>query len=84
MPTRFAITAAGAALLLAQPAFAHHPSGVGSTGGAGPINTISASPLDKGEIAASIAFEWIKFDPLMCTCTAYRPSSRRPFPLATA
>jgi Putative MetA-pathway of phenol degradation len=64
MPTRFAITAAGAALLLAQPAFAHHPSGVGSTGGAGPINTISASPLDKGEIAASIAFEWIKFDPL--------------------
>ena len=64
MPTKFVITAAGAALLLAQPAFAHHPSGVGSTGGAGPINTISASPLDKGETAASIAFEWIKFDPL--------------------
>jgi hypothetical protein len=64
MPTKFIITAAGAALLLAQPAFAHHPSGVGSTGGAGPINTISASPLDKGETAASIAFEWIKFDPL--------------------
>jgi hypothetical protein len=56
--------AGGAALLLAQPAFAHHPSGVGSTGGAGPINTISASPLDKGETAASITFEWIKFDPL--------------------
>src|SRR5215510_6901181 len=56
--------AAGAAVLLAQPAFAHHPSGVGSTGGAGPINTISASPLDKGETAAAIAFEWIKFDPL--------------------
>ena len=64
MPTKFVITAAGAALLLAQPAFAHHPAGVGSTGGAGPINTISASPLDKGETAASIAFEWIKFDPL--------------------
>jgi Putative MetA-pathway of phenol degradation len=64
MPTKFVITAAGAALLLAQPAFAHHPSGVGSTGGAGPINTISASPLDQGETAASIAFEWIKFDPL--------------------
>ena len=52
MPTKFVI-AAGAALLLAQPAFAHHPSGVGSTGGAGPINTISASPLDMGETAAS-------------------------------
>jgi hypothetical protein len=64
MPTKFVITAAGTALLLAQPAFAHHPSGVGSTGGAGPINTISASPLDKGETAAGIAFEWIKFDPL--------------------
>ena len=64
MPTKFVITAAGAALLLAQPAFAHHPSGVGSTGGAGPINTIAASPLDKGEWAASIAFEWIKLNPL--------------------
>ena len=30
----------------------------------GPINTISASPLDKRETAASIAFEWIKLDPL--------------------
>ena len=64
MRTRFFILAAGAALLLAQPAFAHHPSGVGSTGGAGPINTISASPLEQGEVAASIAFEWIKIDPL--------------------
>jgi len=64
MPIRSIVIAAGAAVLLSQPAFAHHPSGVGSTGGAGPINTISASPLDKGESAASIAFEWIKFDPL--------------------
>ena len=64
MRTQFVITAVGAGLLLAHPALAHHPSGVGSTGGAGPINTISASPLDKGETAASIAFEWIKFDPL--------------------
>jgi Putative MetA-pathway of phenol degradation len=64
MQLKFVITAVGAALLLAQPALAHHPSGVGSTGGAGPINTISASPLDKREIAAGIAFEWIKFDPL--------------------
>ena len=57
MLTRFVKMAGGATLLLAQPAFAHHPSGVGSTGGAGPINTISSSPLDKGETAASIAFE---------------------------
>jgi hypothetical protein len=64
MPTKLVIAAVGTALLLAHPALAHHPSGVGSTGGAGPINTISASPLDKGETAASIAFEWIKFNPL--------------------
>jgi Putative MetA-pathway of phenol degradation len=62
MSTRLVTTAAVA--LFATSALAHHPTGVGSTGGAGPINTISASPLDKGETAASIAFEWIKFDPL--------------------
>ena len=35
MRTQFVLTAVGAGLLLANPAFAHHPSGVGSTGGAG-------------------------------------------------
>jgi hypothetical protein len=54
MPIKFLVTAAGAAMLLAQPAFAHHPSGVSSTGGAGPINTISATTLDQGQSSASI------------------------------
>ena len=41
-----------AALVLASPAYAHHPSGVSSTGGAGPIATITGSTLDQGQSAA--------------------------------
>ena len=44
-------------------AFAHHPTGV-STGGAGPLYTIAATPLDKGQSSGSITFEMIKFNPL--------------------
>lgn len=51
-------------MLLATSALAHHPTGVAATGGAGPINTISASTLDKGQSSASIMFEIIKLDPL--------------------
>ena len=51
-------------MLLATAALAHHPTGVAATGGAGPINTISASTLDKGQSSASIMFEIIKLDPL--------------------
>ena len=45
-----------AAFVLAPPAFAHHPSGVSSTGGAGPIATISASTLEAGHSAAAVFF----------------------------
>ena len=55
--------AALTALVLASPAFAHHPSGVSSTGGAGPIATISASTLDEGYSAAAVFFEMVKIDP---------------------
>ncbi len=48
MPTRLALAAAGGVLLIAQPAFAHHPSAISGAGGAGPLNTISATTLDKG------------------------------------
>jgi hypothetical protein len=55
--------AALAALVLAPPAFAHHPSGATSTGGAGPISTISASTLEEGGSAAAVFFEIVKIDP---------------------
>ncbi|HJU31286.1 MAG TPA: transporter, partial [Hyphomicrobiaceae bacterium] len=48
---------------IATPAFAHHPSGVSSTGGAGPIATISASTLEQGASAAGIFFEMVKISP---------------------
>ena len=51
-----------AALILASPAFAHHPSGVGSTGGAGPIATIPATTLEEGHSAAAIFFEMVKIN----------------------
>jgi hypothetical protein len=53
-----------AALLLAPPAFAHHPSGAGSSGGAGPIATITATTLEEGHSAAAVFFEMVKINPL--------------------
>jgi hypothetical protein len=61
MPTRLALAAAGVALLFAQPAFAHHPTAVSGTGGAGPINTISATTLDQGQSAFGAVYEFIHF-----------------------
>jgi hypothetical protein len=55
--------AAALALLSSAPAYAHHPSGVSSTGGAGAINTISATTLDQGQGAAAIFFEIVKMNP---------------------
>lgn len=54
-------TSFGAAALLTAPAFAHHPTAVSGSGGAGPIYTISASTLDKGQSAASVVFEYTRF-----------------------
>ena len=59
---KYASCAGLAALILAPPAFAHHPSGVGSSGGAGPIATISASTLEQGHSTAAIFFEMVKID----------------------
>jgi len=55
--------AALAALVLAPSALAHHPSGVSSTGGAGPIATVSASTLEAGQGTAGIFFEMVKIGP---------------------
>ncbi len=58
------ILAAATACAAAAPAFAHHPGGVGNTGGSGPINTISASTLRAGQGAAAVMFEIIRLKPL--------------------
>ena len=60
MHRKSTILAALTAVVLAPPAFAHHPSGVSSTGGAGPIATISASTLEAGHSAIALTFELIK------------------------
>ncbi len=60
MLTRFAIVGAGA-LVFAEPGLAHHPTTVSGTGGAGPINTISATTLDKGQSAFGAVYEFIHF-----------------------
>src|SRR5262245_54000679 len=59
-----ALGAGVTALFLVTPAFAHHPSGAGSTGGAGPIVTIPATTLEQGHSSAAVVFEYIGLDPL--------------------
>ena len=61
---RNAVACAFLALVLATFAFAHHPSGAGSSGGAGPIVTIPGTTLEQGQSAAAIVFEFQKFNPL--------------------
>jgi hypothetical protein len=62
---RKCIRCAAAAALIgsALPAFAHHPSGVSSTGGAGPIATISATTLEQGHSSVGVFFEMVKINP---------------------
>jgi hypothetical protein len=61
MSRRNAIYSGLFALLLATPAFAHHPGGASNTGGAGPINTIAASTLEAGHGAVAFLYEYMKF-----------------------
>jgi hypothetical protein len=59
---KLSLAGAGACLaLLASPASAHHPAAVSGSGGAGPINTISATTLGQGQSAASVTYEYINF-----------------------
>jgi Putative MetA-pathway of phenol degradation len=62
MSRKMALSAGAMALLLSSPVLAHHPSGATSTGGAGPIGTISATTLDQGQGAAALFFEMVKID----------------------
>jgi hypothetical protein len=62
VPGRTGLAALCLAYLPASPAHAHHPSGVSSAGGAGPIATISATTLEQGHSAAAVFFEMVKID----------------------
>src|SRR5262245_31398287 len=64
MLRNIAFSAGMTALLLATPAFAHHPSGAGSAGGAGPIVTIPGTTLEKGQSSAAVVFEYIGLNAL--------------------
>lgn len=58
------LAAAASTCALATTAFAHHPGGPGNSGGAGPINTISASTIPAGISVVSIVYDRINLDPL--------------------
>ncbi len=51
-------------VLAATAAEAHHPGGPGNTGGAGPINTISATTLKQGAFAAGIVVDTMNLERL--------------------
>jgi hypothetical protein len=60
MTCKVALSAGAVALLVTMPAAAHHPGGVGNTGTAGPIHTLSATTLDAGQGAVAFYYEYIK------------------------
>jgi hypothetical protein len=55
-------TTALALALSCGAASAHHPGSTANSGGAGPINTLSATTLEQGRFAASVTYEMIKID----------------------
>ena len=65
---KFAISGAkfGAAftVIFASPVLAHHAGGAGNTGGAGPINTISASTLEAGHGVAGVVVDYTRLNTL--------------------
>jgi hypothetical protein len=60
----FALSAAVAAVGAGSQSEAHHAGGVGNAQGAGPINTISASTLERGHSVAGITVDYTSFDTL--------------------
>jgi hypothetical protein len=51
-------------LVFAPPAFAHHPGAPGNSGATGPINTLSATTPEQGDISVGLSFETTSFDAL--------------------
>jgi hypothetical protein len=60
MTNRVVLSAGALAVLIATPALAHHPGGVGNAGTAGPIITFSASTLEAGHGSIAFLYEYIK------------------------
>lgn len=54
-----ALPVSAAFFAVSSAAWAHHPVGAGNTAGAGPINTISAATLDKGQTVVGVTFEYL-------------------------
>src|SRR5215216_6701564 len=54
------LSASVLALLVATPALAHHPGGVGGIETSGAIATIPATPLEQGHGAIAFFYEYIK------------------------
>lgn len=59
-----ATRALGALALFTQPVLAHHAGGIGNTGGAGPILTISASTLEQGHAVAGVVIDYTSLNTL--------------------
>jgi len=53
-----------ASLLFATPAFAHHPGAPGNANTTGAINTLSATPAEKGGFSVGFVYESTTFDAL--------------------
>jgi hypothetical protein len=66
-PIRRAVPCALFLLIAASPAIAHHPGGGGNAGGAGPINTMSASTLEAGHGVAGITIAYTRLNTLSNT-----------------
>jgi hypothetical protein len=64
MTRRLAISTSILALMAASPAVAHHPGGVGNTGGSGPIITIPATTIEQGHAAIAAMYEYSRFGEL--------------------
>jgi hypothetical protein len=64
MRRTIALSAGAIALLISTPAFAHHPSGAGGAGEAGPVITIPAETLEQGHVSVAVVYEYLKFKAL--------------------
>jgi hypothetical protein len=67
------LASAGAAMT----GHAHHPGGAGSTGGAGPINTISAVTLGEGQTTVGFLFEYTVLNTMSDATLAYDASKHQ-------
>lgn len=61
---RGALLVALSLLSISGPALAHHPAAAGNASGAGPIQTLSPDPMEKGDLALGFTVDLADFDAL--------------------